>query len=328
MSIRNPQNTLKTLLKILIGWTLLLIMLGAYVRLSDAGLGCPDWPGCYGKLTVPNEAHEIHAATQAYGGTVDGSRAWKEMIHRYVAGLYVLTIMGMSWLAWRSKTLPRLLVLAPPVLVLLQAAFGMWTVTLKLMPIVVTGHLLGGLSMLATLMFMHTMLSRADASIRLGTNWRRLGWGVLLATLLQLFLGGWVSTNYAGLACNGFPACQGQFTPPAGMAEAMYPLRQLGETAAGVSLSVTHLAAIHWLHRLGALVLLLTGVCWVIGLLKHRLALPAGLLIGALGVQLTLGIANVVWSMPLALAVAHTGGAAVLLSTVVAVLGWSYGKRY
>jgi heme a synthase len=192
----------------------------------------------------------------------------------------------------------------------------MWTVTMKLMPIVVTAHLLGGMTLLALLTW---LASRATLAPQLPCPLRPILIISLIAILLQIALGGWVSTNYAALACNGFPACQGSFAAPQGLSEAMQPIRQLGHTAAGEALAIHHLAAIHWLHRLGALLLLacLSALIW-----QLRKASPrwAGLIAAALLLQISLGISNVWFDLPLPLAVAHNGGAAILLMLVVAAL--------
>ncbi|BCL76693.1 heme A synthase [Jeongeupia sp. HS-3] len=301
-------------------WTLVLVMLGAWVRLSDAGLGCPDWPGCYGRITPPEAAHDIAHAERAFGGEVDPSKGWKEMIHRYAVGGYGVLMLLACAALWRQRhrdAIPALLILAPLVVLVFQALLGMWTVTLKLMPIVVTAHLLGGMSLIA-------LLSALAVRSRPAAGLSHAGLAPLAATALllcfaQIALGGWVSSNYAALACNGFPACQGGLAPPAGLAEALRPDRALGLSADGVPLTITHLAAIHWLHRLGALLLLV-----VVGLTawRARRIAPrhAALLALSLVIQIGLGIANVLLSLPLPLAVLHNGGAALLLMVITTLL--------
>ncbi|MDW5417366.1 COX15/CtaA family protein [Iodobacter sp. CM08] len=312
---------MKPLLYLTLIWTFCLVMLGAYVRLSDAGLGCPDWPGCYGQLSAPDEAHEIAKVSADFGrdmsSEVEPAKGWKEMIHRYFAGGLGLLVLVACCLLWQKRQrLSRISILLPLAVIVFQALLGMWTVTMKLMPVVVTAHLLGGMTLLALLTW---LTSRATLAPQLPSQLRPILIISLIAIVLQIALGGWVSTNYAALACNGFPACQGSFTAPAGLSEAMQPLRQLGHTTNGEALTIHHLAAIHWLHRLGALLLLIciSALIW-----QLRKASPrwAGLIAAALLLQISLGISNVWFDLPLPLAVAHNGGAAILLMLVVAVL--------
>jgi heme a synthase len=300
------------------------VSLGAYVRLSDAGLGCPDWPGCYGHLIgVPDQAHEQSAALQAFPGKpVEAHKAWKEMLHRYFAGTLGLLILAIAWLAWRFRRVLQVSPALPTVLLAVvgfQAMLGMWTVTLLLKPVIVTAHLLGGMTTLALLVWLllrQSMTRRPAAGglVRLGALL------ALCAVIGQIALGGWVSSNYAALACQDFPACQGVWQPDMDMTHAFQLRRELGQAADGSLLSTTALTAIHWTHRVGALV-----VTVVVGvLIAALLSLPAwrrwGLLLGvALTAQLALGIANVLLSLPLPLAVAHNTGAAVLLATVLAL---------
>ena len=313
-----------------IAWwlTLVVVPLGAYVRLSDAGLGCPDWPGCYGHLSVPAAAHELdHAASRFPDQPLDAGKAWKEMIHRYAAGLLGLTILALTVAGWRRA---RRAGLPPPALettlaavLVLQALLGMWTVTLLLKPAVVTLHLIGGMSTLALLTVLLAR-ERGLTPVRLAARAR---WGVglvLVAVVGQVLLGGWVSSNYAALACGvQFPACRGEWLPD-GMLfrDSFHVWRALGETASGALLSSDHLTAIHWLHRAGAgvvtlsLGLLLVRLWPQHRLRRHLLALGVLLL-----TQLLLGMANVLLQLPLPLAVAHNAVGAWLLAGVV-LLGW------
>ncbi|QKJ68104.1 COX15/CtaA family protein [Deefgea piscis] len=309
---------IRALLLLTILWTFTLLMLGAYVRLTDAGLGCPDWPGCYGQLTAPDEPHEITQAEQTFGGEVHAGKGSKEMLHRYVAaGLGVLVlVLALAMVLWRQRLdrLPIWLIVLPVLLIVFQALLGMWTVTLKLMPVVVTAHLLGGMSLLALLVAMAgriaTPLPAAFAEVRSAC------YLALLLLTGQIILGGWVSTNYAGLACSTSVFCQNELAGHSGIWEAFRPDRLLGQTADGASLSLAHLAAIQSLHRLGAmLVLLVIGrLIYVLHQRSSRLALP---LAAALLLQIGLGISNVLFSLPLPLAVAHNGGAALLLAMIV-----------
>ncbi|WP_432723403.1 COX15/CtaA family protein [Jeongeupia wiesaeckerbachi] len=306
-------NITRALLLVSLLWTLGLIMLGAWVRLHDAGLGCPDWPGCYGRITPPEAAHDIAHAERHFGGDVDPAKGWKEMIHRYAVGGYGLLLLLTCAALWRQRRhddLPTWLVFAPLAMLVFQAMLGMWTVTLKLMPAVVTAHLLGGMALLALLAALAARSTLPPLRPQRGLT--LFATTALLLCIAQIALGGWVSSNYAALACNGFPACQGGFLPPPGLAEALRPDRALGLRADGVPLTIGHLAAIHWLHRLGALLL---SLAIALTLWRGWRIAPrhAALLLLALLLQGLLGVANVAFGLPLPLAVAHNGGAAILL---------------
>lgn len=296
---------------------LCVVVLGAYVRLSDAGLGCPDWPGCYGHIAVPQ------APSSAFAGQViQPAKAWKEMIHRYVAGTLGMLIVALLVLAWRFRRQLRQSPLVPTlvsIVVIFQALLGMWTVTIKLMPVIVSSHLLGGMTTMSLLFLIAARQVRwrlPDAQAA-----RRLQGAALLGLVilaLQIALGGWTSTNYAALACSGFPTCNGQWLPPMDFHNGFALLRDLGRDAAGGVISGEALAAIHWTHRVGALVTFL-----YLGWLAHKAArLPAlkaiGRLLAVLLVaQVLLGISNVLFALPLPVAVAHNAGAALLLVTMV-----------
>ena len=312
--------------------TFLVIVAGAYVRLEDAGLGCPDWPGCYGQLLgVPDEVHEVARAEQAYPGSrVDPARAWKEMFHRYLAGALGLLILGIAVIAWRSrKEIGRSpgLATALVAVVAFQATLGMWTVTLLLKPAIVALHLLGGMTTLALMTWLALReidAPGAPAAARALQPWAALGVVVLGA---QIALGGWVSANYAALACPDFPACHGRWLPDMDFGHAFHVLRELGVTAAGAPLSQDALVAIHWTHRVGALVTVVyLGVLAARGLRVPALALASGLLLALLAAQAALGVANVLARLPLALAVAHNAGAALLLVALV-MLNFAVFKR-
>jgi len=304
--------------------TLLVIVAGAYVRLEDAGLGCPDWPGCYGQLLgVPDEAHEVAKAEQAFPGkSVDVARAWKEMFHRYLAGTLAILILAIAAIAWsrrRENGRSPWLAVALVILVGFQATLGMWTVTMLLRPAIVTLHLLGGMATLALVMWL--ALREIDppaapaAVARTLRPWSAFGLGVLV---VQIALGGWVSANYAALACTDFPTCNGLWLPKMDLGSAFHVVRELGVTTAGAPLSHETLIAIHWTHRLGALLTLLFLGSLAIALLRSSaLALHGVLLIVLTLAQVALGVSNVLASLPLAVAVAHNGGAALLLAALV-----------
>jgi cytochrome c oxidase assembly protein subunit 15 len=300
------------------------VSLGAYVRLSDAGLGCPDWPGCYGKLTPHLAAEAINAELAVRpDGPVSHAKAWKEMLHRYLAGTLGLLVLGIAVLGWRSRRETSGGVGLPLVLlglVVFQALLGMWTVTQLLKPLIVSAHLLGGLATLSLLLWLwlreraqysHVYYARVDhlrGSAAIGL--------ALLVT--QIALGGWVSTNYAALACTDFPLCQGAWMPPMDFAHGFTLHRALGETASGELLPMTALTAIHWVHRVMALIVFLYLGLLVLRLLRTPGYASLGLVIGGLLLlQVSLGISNVLFSLPLAVAVAHNAGAALLLSSLV-----------
>lgn len=311
-----------------VAYTLMVVVIGAYVRLSDAGLGCPDWPGCYGEVTPHHARDDIARAVEAQGGIhgpVSLGKAWKEMLHRYVAGglgVLILVIAAVAWVRRHALAQSPLLATGLLVLVMLQAALGMWTVTLLLKPVIVTLHLLGGMATLGLLTWL-ALRQHAPAHGAAPKAMQRLQpWaaGGLLIVIAQIALGGWVSTNYAALACVDFPTCHGEWLPQMDFRHGFQLIRELGMTAAGTHLRYEALTAIHWSHRVGALVTLLYigGFSWMLlrcpGLLGYGVVLLCLLLI-----QIGLGIANVLGGLPLLVAVAHNGGAAVLLVSMVMI---------
>jgi len=317
----------------LIGFTLVLtfalIMLGAYVRLSDAGLGCPDWPGCYGTLSPFHAQDEIAKAVAEQGGEqgpVSMGKAWREMIHRYFAKLLGLLVIAIAVVAWRKREELRQSPALPITLVgvvVLQGIFGMWTVTLLLKPAIVTGHLVGGLLTLTLLLWLWLRQTERPRYVDAEPVAALYAPAVLGVALLaaQIFLGGWTSTNYAALACTDLPTCRGQWWPEMDFANAFHFVRELGRTGDGELLSQQALTAIHVMHRLGAVV-----VALYVGWLGWRVrgtdgvrALGSALLVVLL-VQWLLGLSNVHFSLPLPVAVAHNGGAALLLGLLVALL--------
>lgn len=309
--------------------TFLIIVLGAYVRLSDAGLGCPDWPGCYGHLGVPDEHHEIHAANQAYPERpVEAHKAWKEMIHRYFASSLGLLLIALAVMAWRLRRKdPSQQVLLPTLmvpLVMLQGAFGMWTVTLKVHPVFVTLHLIFGMLTLA-LIWLMWLNQRYPVTVNISdrpANWKRsrvhgLVTIAMIVLPLQIALGGWVSTNYAAVQCGTeFPGCQGQLVPELDFSEAFNVMLPIGPDYEGGHLDNTGRVTVHFAHRLGALLtfIVLAVLCFQ-GLKHHHASIRqmSIVLFCLLLVQVGLGISNVIFSLPIAIAVAHNGGAAALL---------------
>lgn len=305
------------------------VLLGAYTRLSDAGLGCPDWPGCYGHLVVPQAEHEVARAQQAFPERpLEAPKAWKEMIHRYFAGTLGLLILALAAGAVAARRRDPHQPVALPVfilaLVVFQALLGMWTVTWLLKPVVVMGHLLGGLSVLALLWWYglrHGRLLAAPGDTAARTRLRGPALAALAVLALQIALGGWTSANYAALACTDFPTCGGQWWPDMDFSEAFVLWRGLGINYEFGVLDSAARKAIHVTHRLGAVAALLVVGWAAVAALRQGgdrlLARTGAVVLGLLLVQVSLGIANVVFSLPLPVAVAHNGGAALLLLSVV-----------
>lgn len=303
------------------------VVVGAYVRLMDAGLGCPDWPGCYGALTPHHASDDIAKAVAQQGGThgpVSLPKAWKEMVHRYLAGSLGLLILGLAAWSWRSRSeagRSRFLATSLVVLVVLQAALGMWTVTMLLKPVIVTLHLLGGMATLALLTWLALRgTARASGRSLSAPGVRGAAVAGLLILIGQIALGGWVSTNYAALACVDFPLCHGEWVPP-GMdfRHGFQLVRELGMTAAGTHLAYEALTAIHWTHRVGALVT--SAVLGLLGfaLIRGGMLRLGALLLALLCAQVALGITNILGGLPLAVAVGHNALAALLLVTLVVI---------
>lgn len=303
--------------------TLVVVVFGAYVRLADAGLGCPDWPGCYGKLTPTQAAEQIREAYAADPfGPVSMPKAWKEMIHRYLAtGLGFLIIL-ITALAWRHRQQAAAAPVFSTVLlgtVIFQGMLGMWTVTLLLKPAIVTAHLLGGMTVLAMLGWLSMRALRVPR-VPVSSSVLVLSWIAFAALVVQIALGGWVSTNYAALACTDFPTCRGSWWPEADYSNAFQIVRKLGMTAEGELLSNEALTAIHWMHRVGAVVAsgLLFALAWVLSRRQATQAYGIALL-AALALQVLIGVGNIIFSLPLWLAAAHNAGAAVLVLVMVGI---------
>ena len=305
-----------------------LVLFGAFTRLTDSGLGCPDWPGCYGNASPSGAQAEIsRAQAEMPTGPVTQGKAWIEMVHRYLAtgvGVLIATLAAATWLQrrrgavvsawWPTVTL---------VWVCVQGAFGALTVTMKLFPAIVTLHLLGGVVLLALLCrqavaYEHAHGARAPVAVASGTR----GWlvGAYAFLWAQVALGGWVSTNYAVLACGDFPTCQGSWWPAMDFRQGFELWRELGKTSAGEHIDFAALTAIHFAHRLSAYV-----VFAVLAVLAWRLYTAGSLrtqarwIVGLALWQLATGLSNVILGWPLLGAVAHTGGAAAL----VVVLTWA-----
>lgn len=300
-----------------------LIVFGAFTRLTDSGLGCPDWPGCYGQAN-PLQAHADISAAQAAmpSGPVTVVKAWIEMIHRYLAmcvGVLIIALMAIAWRKWlqSGRKAIKFSPLFPTVLfgfVCLQGAFGAWTVTMKLQPVIVTIHLLLGMTLLALLAWFGARQSNHPQVSRLAVALNRHAVFALVLLAIQIALGGWVSTNYATLACPDFPLCQGMLWPEMDFANGFTLWRNLGMTSSGEYLPVHALTAIHWTHRFFAF-----AVIAVIAWLALRAARVDGLrkiarwLLAMIVLQFTIGVLTVFLEFPLALAVAHNASAAFLV---------------
>jgi cytochrome c oxidase assembly protein subunit 15 len=318
-----------------------LIVFGAFTRLTDSGLGCPDWPGCYGAAN-PFLAHADISAAEALmpTGPVTVVKAWIEMIHRYLGmgiGFLIMALMLTATLAWRKHKRAAFHPLVPTALFLLvavQGAFGAWTVTMKLQPVIVTTHLLLGMGLLALVTWLGMKASDEPSMVQGAVPFhptralRALAIASALVLALQIALGGWVSTNYATLACLDFPLCAGKLVPDMDFEHGFTLWRELGKTAAGHYLPFSALTAIHWVHRNVAFVVLA-----VLGFTAWRASAHAGLRriargIGAvLALQAASGIATIYLSFPLAIAVLHNAGAAVLV-LLVTMLNYKTQYRF
>jgi cytochrome c oxidase assembly protein subunit 15 len=296
------------------------VVLGAFTRLMDAGLGCPDWPGCYGYLSVPGAAANVETAEARFPhAPFEAHKAWPEMVHRYFAGTLGLLILAVAALAIRGRAegLPLRLPIALVLLVILQAAFGMWTVTLKLWPQVVTTHLLGGF---ATLSLLWLLYLRVTPTTSIASALRPHAVVALVAVILQVMLGGWTTSNYAALACPDFPTCHGAFWPEMDAAAGFDVFQDIGPNYLGGLLDNTARVAIHMGHRIGAVFVLFAVGSLALRLLATRDARRLGIALSAVLIaQIALGIANVEFTLPLPVATAHNGTGALLLLGVITV---------
>ncbi|MBO9515246.1 MAG: COX15/CtaA family protein [Variovorax sp.] len=330
-----PARRLHALTVLTLFLTFDLTLFGAFTRLTDSGLGCPDWPGCYGNASPVGARHEIAMAQAAQPtGPVTHGKAWVEMIHRYLAtgvGALILALAVATWIARRrqratdtgARPLSAWWPAATLAWVCLQGAFGALTVTWKLFPAIVTMHLLGALVLLALLCiqavrYQQASMQRAPTAVPAALH------NLLVATtallVLQVALGGWVSTNYAVLACTQFPTCQDSWWPPMNFAQGFQIWRHLGETADGAPIDFAALTAIHYVHRLMAYLVFIAIAMLVRSLLRvPALRAQARWLAGLALLQLATGLGNVLLGWPLAAAVLHTGGAAAL----AVVLTWT-----
>jgi cytochrome c oxidase assembly protein subunit 15 len=329
-SITVPRLMLRLAI-LAVGLAVVVIMLGAWTRLVHAGLGCPDWPGCYGFLTVPQSETKMAIANARFPETpVDVAKGWPEMIHRYAAGMLGLLVFGLAAYAVRQRKLnvPVKLPLFIAGFIVLQGAFGMWTVTLKLWPQVVALHLLGGfttLSLLALLVLRLRSRVRgglAQTAVLKSAGKRPWLYGGLLLVIMQIALGGWTAANYAAVACTDLPTCGGQWWPQdMDFAHGFDITQHVGPNYLGGKLNADGRVAIHVSHRLGAVVVLiyfsvLLGLLWA-RRRRNGLGQSVAVVAVVLLAQIGLGLANVILYIPLAVAVAHNATGALLLLSVI-----------
>ncbi|VVD68763.1 Heme A synthase [Pandoraea cepalis] len=322
--LRRDANKYRKLAWVTTFLTLDLIMFGGFTRLTDSGLGCPDWPGCYG-TSSPFAAHaDIHAAQLLLpSGPVTFVKAWIEMVHRYFAmavGVLIIALMVTAWVKRRELKQSPWLATWLFVLVCVQGAFGAWTVTMKLQPVIVSTHLMLALTLLASLVWLASR-QMPLASVAADPDALRWRWAALFGLVLLVFqiaLGGWVSTNYAVLACTDFPTCQGQWVPPMDFHNGFRLWRALGKTAGGEVIPMDALVAIHWVHRTFAVVVV-AYLAWLASRLRRFAALrkPSVLVLILVFAQFATGLSNIVFQWPLLNAIAHNGGAAILLLLLV-----------
>jgi len=302
---------------------LCVVVLGAYVRLTDAGLGCPDWPGCYGTMAVPQSEAAIAKAQNAFPhSAVVVGKAWREMAHRYLAGTLGLIVLAIFVLGWKARREIKSSSWTPScllVLIAFQAMLGMWTVTMLLKPAIVSAHLLGGMLTLAMLTWLaHRHWGHYSGNMIKAGYLKPAIRLALLILFMQIFLGGWTSTNYAALACTDFPTCHGVFLPEMDFKDAFHLVRELGQSADGGALTLASITAIQWSHRVGALITLIYLGILALAILKYWQLKRLGIvLVIVLCTQIALGIANLILHLPLVLAVAHNFTAGLLVIILV-----------
>lgn len=304
---------------------LIVIVIGAYTRLSDAGLGCPDWPGCYGNLVVPDQvaADNEHLLVRP----LVQAKAWKEMIHRYAAISLGFLILIMAVMVWTKSSLSSMRGIASALLILVifQGMLGMWTVTLLLKPVIVMSHLLGGLSIFSLLSWV-VLRQQSQQGVFVSAGCRKLlplAITAIIVLVLQISLGGWTSSNYAALACPDFPTCQGVWWPNMDFNEGFILWRGLGIDYEGGVLLGAARTAIHMAHRIGALITFFTIFYVAVQAIRSgmsQLRITGIVVLILLFTQVSLGIANVKLTLPLPVAVAHNGIAALLLLSLVMLL--------
>lgn len=335
----NKINTLRRLIITSLLLTIVVIGLGAYTRLTHAGLGCPDWPTCYGLIDVPETSLQISAAEKAFPERpVEPAKAWNEMIHRYFAGSLGLLIALIAFIFVRLRIsknsttkYPIFLPLAILCLVTFQAALGMWTVTLKLMPIVVMAHLLGGFTILCLLFLLYLRLHNisdktknkqlADNHLKKYSRYALLGVAILTT---QIALGGWTSSNYAAMSCVELPICQGDWLKNLSFEQSFNLIPLAKESYEFGHLSHNERLTIHVSHRIGAIIttVFLLWLAAIVFIKTNLFAVKrsAVVLLILLGLQVSLGMSNIWFSLPLKVAVAHNVVAALLMLSLISLV--------
>ena len=327
-----------TVSKVAVALAVVVIILGAFTRLVDAGLGCPDWPTCYGHVMWPETADEIDSANQAFpGAPVEVDKTWPEMVHRYFATTIGMFCIGLAVMGFRhrAKGTPFKLPLFLLAFVILQGAFGAWTVTLKLWPQVVTGHLLGGFTTLSLLWLL--VLRLRNQSWRLSSivfretkALQRFAAIGLLVVIIQIALGGWTTSNYAALACPELPTCQGQWIPEMDFKNGFNIAQEIGPNYLGGTMTNESRVAIHMSHRIGAIVTTIVLLALVLSLVRIQSASVARMgkiVFAVLVLQVALGLSNVFFLLPLAVAVSHNAVGAMLLLCLVSLNYFIYTAK-
>ena len=323
------KNVIRNIALFATGFAMVVVVLGAFTRLADAGLGCPDWPGCYGFMHIPTHDEHISAANQAFPEQpYQFEKAWPEMVHRYFAGTLGLIVLALAAISWRSReklAIKHSTLLL--VLIIFQAALGMWTVTMKLHPVIVMLHLMGGittLSLLASLTARYHFQFKSPIQPSVVNQTRKVIVFVLAVVVLQVMLGGWTSANYAAMVCHELPICQGNWLVEGDFSEAFHFWDRQAETYEYGVLPQEVRIAIHASHRIGAIIATLALLFLIYTLLKKqtsRLFKQAGLVLAALLViQIGLGINNIIFQLPLMNAVAHNAVGALLVVCLVVLL--------
>ncbi len=330
------QTAIKKLAIAATAFALVVVLLGAFTRLSHAGLGCPDWPGCYGFKHIPTQQADIEVANQAFPERpYEFDKAWPEMVHRYFAGTLGLFVLGLALLSLKQQNRPiRGHSFGLLALVIFQAALGMWTVTMKLHPVIVMAHLMGGfatLTLLAMLSARYHNQFVSPISSSLALRYKKLAVLALVILVIQIMLGGWTSANYAATVCYELPICQGEWLKHSDFATGFNPFAQQAENYEFGILESEARIAIHASHRIGAIIATLVLALFsykLISQVDSSLLRKFGLIIaGLLFVQVTLGVFNIVFQLPLYNAVAHNGVGAILLLVMGILMTLLYSRN-
>lgn len=332
------KGRLRVVLGVAVCLALVVVMVGAYTRLTHAGLGCPDWPGCYGHMVLPADQQQLgKAQLQFPAQPIEAGKAWTEMAHRYIAGTLALLVLFIAYQFIRYQRKQALLPVCLGLLIIFQALLGMWTVTLKLLPIVVMSHLIVGITIFACLVRLNVQENQFKPLAN-RKFYRTILIGMVIL-LMQMALGGWVSANYAGIACIGFPQCNGQWLPTLHFAEGFNLFSPVGANYQGGLLDSATRVTIQYVHRLGAVITAIYLILLAVALIKktntakisenrtnHLVRQLGYLLLLLVATQFLLGVANVMYLLPLPIAVAHNGVAALLMATLFSLL-YLYGGK-